>query len=94
MADLKCISDSDLDLFIMTNRSGRRREGYLSFAADELPILSGKTPLQAFEAFFASFHDSFSDLFGSIMSSRISGFQDVMMTGRRALVLIDPGEGY
>ncbi|KAH7666838.1 Beta-amylase protein [Dioscorea alata] len=69
---LKRVSDSDPDIFV-TDRSGRRREGCLSFAADELPVLSGKTPLQAFEAFFASFRDSFSDLFGSVITDVMIG---------------------
>ncbi|KAM0947704.1 putative beta-amylase [Dioscorea sansibarensis] len=69
---LKRVSDSDPDVFI-TDRSGRRRQGCLSFAADELAVLSGKTPLQAFEALFASFRDSFSDLFGSVITDVMIG---------------------
>ncbi|KAJ0977671.1 hypothetical protein J5N97_013145 [Dioscorea zingiberensis] len=69
---LESVSDSDPDL-LFTDRSGRRRHGCLSFSVDELPVLSGKTPLQALETFFASFRDSFADLFGSVITDVMVG---------------------
>ncbi|CAN6306637.1 unnamed protein product [Urochloa humidicola] len=53
---------------LFTDRSGHRREGCLSFAVDELPVLVGKSPLEAYEAFFRSFADEFKDLFGSTVT--------------------------
>ncbi|CAL4931018.1 unnamed protein product [Urochloa decumbens] len=53
---------------LFTDRSGHRREGCLSFAVDELPVLVGKSPLQAYEAFFRSFADEFKDFFGSTIT--------------------------
>jgi hypothetical protein len=55
---------------LFTDRSGHRRVGCLSFAVDELPVLVGKSPLQAYEAFFRSFADEFDDLFGSTITVR------------------------
>ncbi|XP_062211272.1 inactive beta-amylase 9-like [Phragmites australis] len=53
---------------LFTDRSGHRREGCLSFAVDELPVLAGKSPLEAYEAFFRSFADVFEDFFGSTIT--------------------------
>eukprot|EP00267_Zea_mays_P035406 XP_008671153.1 inactive beta-amylase 9 [Zea mays] len=53
---------------LFTDRSGHRRVGCLSFAIDELAVLVGKSPLQAYEAFFRSFADEFDDLFGSTIT--------------------------
>ncbi|KAK8445917.1 hypothetical protein SEVIR_9G407700v4 [Setaria viridis] len=53
---------------LFTDRSGHRREGCLSFAVDELPVLLGKSPLEAYEAFFRSFADEFNDLLGSTIT--------------------------
>ncbi|CAN6325223.1 unnamed protein product [Urochloa humidicola] len=53
---------------LFADRSGHRREGCLSFAVDELPVLVGKSPLEAYEAFFRSFADEFKDFFGSTIT--------------------------
>jgi hypothetical protein len=55
---------------LFTDRSGRRRVGCLSFAVDELPVLVGRSPLQAYEAFFRSFAEEFNDLLGSTVTVR------------------------
>lgn len=55
---------------LFTDRYGHRREGCLSFAVDELPVLVGKSPLEAYEAFFRSFADEFKDLLGSTITVR------------------------
>ncbi|XP_040378734.1 inactive beta-amylase 9 [Oryza brachyantha] len=53
---------------LLTDRSGNRREGCLSFAVDELPVLGGKSPLEAYEAFFRSFAAAFHDFLGSTIT--------------------------
>ncbi|XP_066388009.1 inactive beta-amylase 9-like [Miscanthus floridulus] len=60
-------ADADPDI-LFTDRSGHRRVGCLSFAVDELPVLVGKSPLQAYEAFFRSFADEFEDFLGSTVT--------------------------
>nr|CAD1833387.1 unnamed protein product [Ananas comosus var. bracteatus] len=45
-----------------------RRPGYLSFAVDELPVLGGRKPVEAFEDFFRSFRSAFADFFGSTIT--------------------------
>lgn len=62
-------ADADPDV-LFTDRSGHRRVGCLSFAVDELPVLVGKSPLQAYEAFFRSFADEFNDFLGSTITVR------------------------
>ena len=62
-------ADADPDV-LFTDRSGHRRVGCLSFAVDELPVLVGKSPLQAYEAFFRSFADEFEDFLGSTITVR------------------------
>lgn len=62
-------ADADPDV-LFTDRSGHRRVGCLSFAVDELPVLLGKSPLQAYEAFFRSFADEFNDFLGSTITVR------------------------
>lgn len=53
---------------LFADRSGNRRDGCLSFAVDELPVLGGKSPLQAYEAFFRSFAAAFHDFLGSTVT--------------------------
>uniref|UniRef100_A0A0D9VU07 Beta-amylase n=1 Tax=Leersia perrieri TaxID=77586 RepID=A0A0D9VU07_9ORYZ len=53
---------------LLADRSGNRRDGCLSFAVDELPVLAGKSPLQAYEAFYRGFADAFRDFFGSTIT--------------------------
>ncbi|KAG8063365.1 hypothetical protein GUJ93_ZPchr0003g17619 [Zizania palustris] len=53
---------------LFTDRSGNRRQGCLSFAVDELPVLSGKSPMEAYEAFFRSFDAAFHDFLGSTIT--------------------------
>ncbi|XP_047088430.1 inactive beta-amylase 9-like [Lolium rigidum] len=53
---------------LFTDRSGNRRKECLSFAVDDLPVLAGKSPLQAYEAFFRSFADAFLDFLGSTVT--------------------------
>jgi hypothetical protein len=53
---------------LFTDRSGHRRQGCLSFAVDELPVLGGKSPIEAYEDFFRSFGDAFADFMGSTVT--------------------------
>jgi hypothetical protein len=55
---------------LFTDRAGNRRKECLSFAVDELPVLAGKSPLEAYEAFFLSFADAFQDFLGSTITVR------------------------
>jgi hypothetical protein len=55
---------------LFTDRSGNRRKECLSFAVDELPVLAGKSPLEAYEALFRSFADAFQDFLGSTVTVR------------------------
>lgn len=59
------VADPDI---LFTDRSGNRREGCLSFAVDELPVLAGRSPLEAYEAFFRSFADAFQDFLGTTIT--------------------------
>ncbi|KAK3151621.1 hypothetical protein QOZ80_3AG0248240 [Eleusine coracana subsp. coracana] len=49
---------------LVADREGNRREGCLSFAVDELPVLGGKSPVEAYEALFRCFGDAFADFMG------------------------------
>ncbi|KAM0840242.1 hypothetical protein ACQ4PT_059844 [Festuca glaucescens] len=73
------VADHDI---LFTDRSGNRRKECLSFAVDELPVLAGKSPLQACEAFFRSFADAFQDFLGSTLTVRqnITCFFDYFRT--------------
>ncbi|XP_051214333.1 inactive beta-amylase 9-like [Lolium perenne] len=53
---------------LFTDRSGNRRKECLSFAVDDLAVLAGKSPIQAYEAFFRSFADAFQDFLGSTVT--------------------------
>jgi len=54
---------------LLTDRAGNRREGCLSFAVDELPVLAGgKSPVDAYEDFFRSFGDAFAGFMGSTVT--------------------------
>jgi hypothetical protein len=56
---------------LLTDRAGNRREGCLSFAVDELPVLAGgKSPVDAYEDFFRSFGDAFAGFMGSTVTVR------------------------
>ncbi|KAK3147248.1 hypothetical protein QOZ80_3BG0280030 [Eleusine coracana subsp. coracana] len=58
-------ADSDV---LVADREGNRREGCLSFAVDELPVLGGKSAVEAYEALFSSFGDAFADFIGSTVT--------------------------
>ncbi|XP_057978553.1 beta-amylase 3, chloroplastic [Malania oleifera] len=51
-----------------TDKSGRRNPEYLSLGCDSLPVLRGRTPLQAYSDFMRSFHDRFRDYLGDVIA--------------------------
>uniref|UniRef100_A0ACD5WXR2 Uncharacterized protein n=1 Tax=Avena sativa TaxID=4498 RepID=A0ACD5WXR2_AVESA len=53
---------------LFTDRSENHRKECLSFAVDELPVLDGKSPIEAYEAFFRTFADAFQDFLGSTIT--------------------------
>ncbi|CAL9092156.1 unnamed protein product [Musa textilis] len=62
-----CAAAADPDI-LFTDRAGRRRADCLSFAVDDLPVLDGRTPMEAYEEFFRSFRLAFADFFGSVIT--------------------------
>lgn len=59
--------DKDPDL-AYSDRFGRRSREYLSLGCDILPVLRGRTPIQAYSDFMRSFKDTFRDLLGVIVT--------------------------
>lgn len=53
-----------------TDRSGLLCKDCLSLAADELPVLEGKTPIEVYREFCESFKSSFSQFFNSTITVR------------------------
>lgn len=61
--------DKDNDI-VYTDKSGRRNREYLSLSVDDLPVLHGRTPIQAYSDFMRSFRDCFKDYLGSVITVR------------------------
>jgi hypothetical protein len=77
---------------LFTDRSGHRRDGCLSFAVDELPVLVGRSRLQAYEALFRSFGDAFADFMGSTVTVCMTPFifhSNVVSTNVKGSALTD-----
>ncbi|CAI7790773.1 unnamed protein product, partial [Closterium sp. NIES-53] len=53
---------------VYTDRAGRRNREYLSLGCDDLPVLQGRTPIQAYSDFMRSFRDAFSEDLGSVIT--------------------------
>lgn len=53
-----------------TDRTGQQYKDCLSLAADDLPVLDGKTPLEVYQDFFENFKSSFSPFMGSSITVR------------------------
>ncbi|KAL2653369.1 hypothetical protein R1flu_021497 [Riccia fluitans] len=49
---------------VYTDKYGNRNYEYLSLGCDNLPVLKGRTPVQAYCDFMRSFRDNFKDLLG------------------------------
>ena len=52
---------------VYTDRSGRRNPEYISLGCDSLPVLRGRTPIQAYADFMRSFRDRFADYLGDVI---------------------------
>lgn len=53
------------------DRSGETYKGCLSFAADDLPVLDGKTPVEVYREFCENFKSAFSQYIGSTITVRL-----------------------
>lgn len=56
------------DIFF-ADRSGERSHEYVTFAADHLPVLGGRTPLGCYEAFMGSFRSALAPWLGGVVTS-------------------------
>lgn len=63
------IGESQPGIFF-TDRAGQQYKECLSLAVDDLPVLDGKTPIQAYHEFCESFKSSFSPFMGSTITVR------------------------
>ncbi|KDP45986.1 hypothetical protein JCGZ_11889 [Jatropha curcas] len=52
---------------VYTDRSGRRNPEYISLGCDSLPVLRGRTPIQAYTDYMRSFRNRFSDYLGEVI---------------------------
>ncbi|WVZ72960.1 hypothetical protein U9M48_021340 [Paspalum notatum var. saurae] len=51
-----------------TNRYQQRNKEYISLGCDILPVLKGRSPMQAYSDFMRSFRDTFKDYLGAIVT--------------------------
>lgn len=59
--------DKDPDL-AYSDRFGRRNMEYISLGCDILPVLRGRSPIQAYTDFMRNFRDTFRPLLGAIIT--------------------------
>ncbi|CAA2955682.1 beta-amylase 3, chloroplastic [Olea europaea subsp. europaea] len=52
---------------VYTDRSGRRNQEYISLGCDSLPVLRGRTPIQAYSDYMKSFRERFKDYMGKVI---------------------------
>ncbi|XP_043716305.1 beta-amylase 3, chloroplastic-like [Telopea speciosissima] len=52
---------------VYTDRSGRRNPEYISLGCDSLPVLKGRTPIQAYSDYMRSFCNMFKDYLGGVI---------------------------
>ncbi|KAL2489728.1 Beta-amylase 3 [Forsythia ovata] len=52
---------------VYTDRSGRRNPEYISLGCDSLPVLRGRTPIQAYSDYMKSFRERFNDYMGKVI---------------------------
>lgn len=52
------------------DRFGRRNIEYISLGCDILPVLHGRSPIQAYADFMRNFRDTFGSLLGVIITVR------------------------
>jgi len=51
-----------------TNRYQKRNKEYTSLGCDILPVLKGRSPMQAYSDFMRSFRNTFEDFLGAIVT--------------------------
>ena len=61
--------DKDPDL-AYSDRFGRRNLEYISLGCDILPVLCGRSPIQAYTDFMRNFRDAFRPFLGAIITVR------------------------
>ncbi|XP_009403535.2 beta-amylase 3, chloroplastic [Musa acuminata AAA Group] len=59
--------DKEPDL-AFSDRFGRRNKEYISLGCDVLPVLRGRSPIQAYSDFMRSFRDTFKDFLGVVVT--------------------------
>ena len=73
-----------------TNRYQKRNKEYISLGCDILPVLKGRSPMQAYSDFMRSFRNTFEDYLGAIVTvcilpvfktHKINSEQDLMVAG-------------
>ncbi|KAJ7556073.1 hypothetical protein O6H91_05G067600 [Diphasiastrum complanatum] len=52
---------------VYTDKAGRRNYEYLSLGCDSLPVLHGRTPVQAYADFMRNFRNNFKELLGEVV---------------------------
>ncbi|TYG92441.1 hypothetical protein ES288_A11G031300v1 [Gossypium darwinii] len=52
---------------VYTDRSGRRNPEYISLGCDSMPVLRGRTPIQAYTDYMRSFRERFRDYLGRVI---------------------------
>ncbi|XWS49636.1 hypothetical protein CRYUN_Cryun12cG0020200 [Craigia yunnanensis] len=52
---------------VYTDRSGRRNPEYISLGCDSIPVLRGRTPIQAYTDYMMSFRERFRDYLGRVI---------------------------
>ncbi|GMJ11019.1 BETA-AMYLASE 8, BETA-AMYLASE 3, chloroplast beta-amylase [Hibiscus trionum] len=52
---------------VYTDRSGRRNPEYISLGCDSVPVLGGRTPIQAYTDYMRSFRERFGDYLGRVI---------------------------
>ena len=67
--------DKDQDI-VYTDRAGRRNREYLSAGCDDIPVLHGRTPIQAYSDFMRSFRDVFAEDLGTVIT--VSNLQNLL----------------
>lgn len=61
--------DKDPDI-AYSDRFGRRNMEYISLGCDTLPVLRGRSPIQAYTDFMRNFRDTFRPVLGVIITVR------------------------
>ncbi|KAH9317109.1 hypothetical protein KI387_018878 [Taxus chinensis] len=58
--------DGNQDM-VYTDRKGRRNREYISLGCDIMPLLKGRSPVQVYTDYMASFRDTFKDALGNVI---------------------------